>query len=141
MFILRQGLTIPARQTIVMRMDVSDENLALSAAGGDMAAFSSLLERHYDRLFALCFRLTGQNADAEDLTQDICSALPGKLGGFRGESKFATWLYRVAVNASHDRRRRAETHVNSRNSLLTHCRMILKLSKCKSPDQGLSMCF
>ena len=110
MFILRQGLTIPARQTIVMRMDVSDENLALSAAGGDMAAFSSLLERHYDRLFALCFRLTGQNADAEDLTQDICSALPGKLGGFRGESKFATWLYRVAVNASHDRRRRAETH-------------------------------
>ena len=85
----------------------SDEALARAAAGGDRAAFSALLQRHYDRLFAFCFRLTGARDRAEDLTQDICAALPAKLGGFRGEARFTTWLYRVAVNAAHDARRRA----------------------------------
>ena len=91
-------------------MESDDPSLALAAAGGDSAAFAALLERHYDRLFALCFRLTGRRAEAEDLTQDICLALPGKLGGWRGEARFTTWLYRIAVNAAHDRRRRAATH-------------------------------
>lgn len=94
-----------------MRMDVSDETLALAAAGGDRAAFAALVERVYDRLFGLCFRLCGSRADAEDLTQDICAALPGKLAGYRAEARFNTWVYRVAVNAVHDRRRRAQTHV------------------------------
>jgi len=94
---------------IVMRMDVSDEILAEQSANGDGAAFSTLLARHYDGLFRLAFRLTGARDQAEDLTQDICAALPSKLAGFRGEAKFTTWLWRVAVNAAHDRRRRAAT--------------------------------
>lgn len=89
-----------------MRMNVSDEDLALAAAGGDGAAYQLLLSRVYDRLFGLCFRLTGSRADAEDLTQDICLALPGKLSGYRAQAKVTTWLYRVAVNAATDRRRR-----------------------------------
>lgn len=93
-----------------MRMDASDEDLALAAAGGDRAAFSVLVERVYDRVFGLCFRLTGSRADAEDLTQDICAALPGKLDSFRGQSRLTTWLYRVTVNAVHDWRRRVATH-------------------------------
>ena len=93
-----------------MRMNVDDRELALAAAGGDGKAFGVLLGRHYDRLFGLCFRLTGTKADAEDRTQDICAALPAKLAAFRGDAKFTTWLYRVAVNASHDRRRRQQTH-------------------------------
>ena len=93
-----------------MRMTVSDESLALAAAGGDGQAFAALLDRHYDRLFAFCFRLTGVRAEAEDLTQDICAALPAKLASYRGTAKVTTWLYRVAVNATHDRRRRQATH-------------------------------
>lgn len=89
-----------------MRMMASEEDLARAAAGGDGEAFAALLERRYDSLFGLAFRLTGSRAEAEDLTQDICAALPGKLAGWRGESRFGTWLYRVAVNAAHDRRRR-----------------------------------
>jgi RNA polymerase sigma-70 factor (ECF subfamily) len=81
----------------------------LAAAGGDARAFALLLERSYDRLFGLCFRLMGSQADAEDLCQDICAALPAKLTRFEGGSAFSTWLYRVAVNAAHDRRRRAVT--------------------------------
>jgi len=93
-----------------MRMITGDHDLALAAAGGDQQAFASLLSRHYDALFRLCFRLTGTAPEAEDLTQDICLALPAKLGNFRGEARFSTWLYRVAVNAAHDRRRRAASH-------------------------------
>lgn len=91
-------------------MTPDDSELALAAAGGDHAAFSRLLARHYDRLFGLCWRLTGQRAEAEDLTQDICAALPAKLAQFRGEAQFGTWLYRIAVNAAHDRRRRQASY-------------------------------
>lgn len=94
-------------------MEITDETLAQAAAGGDREAFSLLLTRSYDRLFGLCFRLTGTRADAEDLTQDICTALPAKLNGFRGQARFSTWLYRVAVNAAHDRRRRIASHTRA----------------------------
>ena len=96
-----------------MLMDISDESLATAAARGDRAAFASLLERHYDRIYGLCWRLTGHHAEAEDLTQDICAALPAKLAGWRGDARLTTWLYRVAVNAAHDRRRRAATHARA----------------------------
>lgn len=101
------------RPTTVMRMKTDDTELALAAAGGDGEAFGLLIEHSYDRLFRLCFRLTGTRSEAEDLTQDICAALPAKLAGFQGQSGFSTWLYRVAVNASHDRRRRAASHAKA----------------------------
>lgn len=97
----------------VMRMTVSDETLARAAADGDGEAFSSLLHRHYDRVFRLAFRLTGAAAEAEDLCQDICAALPAKLAAFRGEARFTTWLYRVVVNAASDRRRRRATYAKA----------------------------
>ena len=94
-----------------MRMKVSDESLAEAAVAGDAEAFSALLERRYDAIFRLSFRLTGDRPEAEDLTQDVCAALPVKLQGYRGTAKFTTWLYRVVVNAAHDRRRRSATHM------------------------------
>lgn len=90
-----------------MRMKTSDEALAQAASDGDSEAFSLLIHRHYDRLFRLSWRLTGHRADAEDLTQDIMASLPAKLRGFRGDAKFTTWLYRVAMNAATDRARKA----------------------------------
>lgn len=98
-----------------MRMETTDETLAQAAVNGDREAFSLLLARNYDRLFGLCFRLTGARADAEDLTQDICAALPAKLGSYNRQARFSTWLYRVAVNAAHDRRRRHVTHARAAN--------------------------
>jgi RNA polymerase sigma-70 factor, ECF subfamily len=100
-------------QPIKMLMETADETLATAAAAGDRAAFGLLLERHYDRIFGLSFRLTGNRAEAEDLTQDICAALPVKLRGWRAEAKFSTWLYRVTVNACHDQRRRAATRAKA----------------------------
>ncbi len=94
-------------------MTASDESLALAAAAGDGEAFSALVTRHYDRIFALGFRLTGSRAEAEDLAQDICVALPGKLDGFAGRAQFTTWLYRVVVNAARDRFRRASARAKA----------------------------
>lgn len=96
-----------------MRMETADETLAEAARGGDRAAFAALLDRHYDRIHHLAYRLTGQRAEAEDLTQDICLALPAKLGSYRRAARFTTWLYRVTVNAAHDRRRRAQSHARA----------------------------
>ncbi len=93
-----------------MLMETPDETLAIAAASGDREAFAGLLARNYDRIFALSYRLIGSRADAQDLTQDICAALPAKLRNWRGEARFSTWLYRVIVNAAHDRRRRHATH-------------------------------
>ncbi|WP_309663660.1 RNA polymerase sigma factor [Tabrizicola sp.] len=90
-------------------METPDEILATAAATGDRAAFAVLIGRHYDRVFGLSFRLTGNRAEAEDLAQDICAALPAKLRNWRNEARFTTWLYRVVVNATHDLRRRQAT--------------------------------
>jgi len=94
-------------------METPDEALALAAANGDREAFAALLARHYDRVLRLAWRLLGSAAEAEDLTQDLCLALPAKLGGFRGQARFTTWLHRVVVNAAHDRRRRAATRAKA----------------------------
>jgi RNA polymerase sigma-70 factor, ECF subfamily len=85
-------------KAIVMLMETDDETLARAAASGDRSAFGVLLSRHYDRVLGLAFRLTGNRAEAQDLTQDICASLPA-----------TTWLYRVTVNATHDQRRRQAT--------------------------------
>ncbi len=97
----------------VMLMDTPDEMLAATAAQGDRAAFATLVGRHYDRIQGLAWRLTGSRADAEDLAQDICAALPVKLAHWRGEARFTTWLYRVVVNAAHDLRRRQATRARA----------------------------
>ena len=97
-----------------MRMRTSDEALAQAAARGDAQAFDTLLSRNYDRLFRFAWRLTGDRHDAEDLTHDICAALPAKLRGFRGDARFSTWLYRVTLNAATDRARKSRRRAKAR---------------------------
>lgn len=96
-----------------MLMQTPDETLALAAAGGDRAAFAVLVQRHYDRIYRLAYRLTGTRVEAQDMAQDICAALPAKLRNWRGEARFTTWLYRVVVNAAHDMRRRRATRARA----------------------------
>jgi RNA polymerase sigma factor (sigma-70 family) len=79
------------------------------AASGDRDAFESLLRRYYDRIHRLAWRLTGSSSDAEDVAQDVCCALVEKLGSFKGEAKFSTWLMGIVVNACRDHRRRGLT--------------------------------
>jgi RNA polymerase sigma-70 factor (ECF subfamily) len=86
-----------------------DRDLVDRATSGDRDAFESLLRRHYDRIHRLAWRLTGLRADAEDIAQEVCCTLVEKLGSFKGEAKFSTWLMGIVVNACRDHRRRGLT--------------------------------
>ena len=77
---------------------LSDHALAIAAAGGDMAAFEQLYARHNRRVYSLCLRMTQNVAEAEDLAQEAFIQLFRKIGSFRGESAFTTWLHRLTVN-------------------------------------------
>jgi RNA polymerase sigma-70 factor (ECF subfamily) len=83
-----------------------DAHLAAAAAAGDRAAFEVLLRRHYDRVHGLAWQLTGSRADADDVAQEVCCTLVEKIGSFRGEAKFTTWLTGITFNACRDFRRR-----------------------------------
>ncbi|MFA5965868.1 MAG: sigma-70 family RNA polymerase sigma factor [Sphingomonas sp.] len=86
--------------------DDPDADLLAAAVAGDRDAFAALLERHYDRIHGLAWQLTGTRADADDIAQDVCCTLVEKIGGFRGEAKFSTWLCGIVFNACRDLRRR-----------------------------------
>ncbi len=83
-----------------------DAGLVFAAAGGDRDAFAELLRRHYDRIHGLAWQITGSRADADDIAQDVCCTLVEKIGGFRGEAKFTTWLCGITFNACRDLKRR-----------------------------------
>jgi RNA polymerase sigma-70 factor (ECF subfamily) len=68
------------------------------AKQGDEAAFATLYSLHKRRVYSLCLRMTSSTAAAEDLTQEAFLQLFRKIGTFRGESAFSTWLHRMAVN-------------------------------------------
>ena len=68
------------------------------AQQGDAAAFARLYELHRRRVYSLCLRMVGNTAEAEDLAQEAFLQLFRKIGTFRGESAFSTWLHRMAVN-------------------------------------------
>jgi len=68
------------------------------AKQGDADAFEGLYDLHKRRVYSLCLRMTANAAEAEDLTQEAFLQLFRKIGTFRGESAFSTWLHRMAVN-------------------------------------------
>lgn len=76
----------------------SDHALAREAAAGDMRAFEELYARHNRRVYSLCLRMTQNVSEAEDLTQEAFIQLFRKIGSFRGDSAFTTWLHRLTVN-------------------------------------------
>jgi RNA polymerase sigma-70 factor (ECF subfamily) len=76
----------------------TDYGLAQRAAKGDMQAFEELYQRHHRRVYSLCLRMTQNVQEAEDLTQEAFIQLYRKIGSFRGDSAFTTWLHRLTVN-------------------------------------------
>ena len=68
------------------------------AQQGDAEAFERIYRLHNRRVYALCLRMVGNTAEAEDLTQEAFLQLFRKIATFRGESAFSTWLHRLAVN-------------------------------------------
>jgi len=77
--------------------NVSPELLERAQAG-DHHAFAEIYALHKRRIYSLCLRMLGNAAEAEDLTQEAFLQLHRKIGTFRGESAFSTWLHRLAIN-------------------------------------------
>ena len=68
------------------------------AQDGDIGAFEGLYRAHVGRVYALCLRMSGSAARAKELTQDVFVRAWERMGSFRGNSAFASWLHRLAVN-------------------------------------------
>jgi RNA polymerase sigma-70 factor, ECF subfamily len=87
---------------------------ALATAGqpGLEGPFRELYEQYKDRVYNVCFRISGNATDALDASQETFGILFRKLPDFRFESKFSSWVYRIAVNASIDLRRRTRRHAS-----------------------------
>lgn len=85
-----------------------DADLAQRASHGDRAALEQLLERHADRIHALCRRIIPHRDDALDATQEAMIAVVRGIRRFDGRAAFTTWLYRVATNAALDELRRKQ---------------------------------
>lgn len=84
----------------------SDDALAMRAGRGDRLAASRLIARHSPRVLAICLRMLGERASAEDAAQETFMKLWRSAGRWKpGRAKFETWLYRVASNACIDRLR------------------------------------
>lgn len=84
---------------------IADEALAAQAAAGDDLALEELVARFQERVYRLARRLTGDEDQAADVLQETFLAVCRHLSSFRGESRFSTWLYRVATNAARMHRR------------------------------------
>lgn len=96
----------PGAQTTRGGAALSDETLVGRAKQGDGDALDVLLRRHYDRIHGVCRRMTGNDPDAADAAQDALIAVARGLPRFDDRSRFSTWVYRIAVNASIDELRR-----------------------------------
>jgi RNA polymerase sigma-70 factor (ECF subfamily) len=97
----------------------TDAQLVAAALEGERHAVDDLLRRHYDRLYGVCRRITGSDADAADAAQEALISIVRNLAKFDGRSSFSTWIYRIATNASLDelRRRRRRPAVGSTESV------------------------
>jgi len=83
-----------------------DERMLKLAQAGDHAAFEQLYRRNAGRVYALCLRMSGRVRTAEELTQEAFVRAWEKLGSFRGESLFSTWLSRLTINVVLGRKRK-----------------------------------
>jgi RNA polymerase sigma-70 factor (ECF subfamily) len=97
--------------------EATDYELVQKAVAGDTTSFEELYRRHMKRVYALCLRMTANPTEAEDLTQEVFTHLYRKLGSFRGESAFTTWLHRLTVNLilMHFRKRQSRPEFTSPN--------------------------
>ena len=88
---------IKPKQTIDIK-SAKDYELTKLSATGDMMAFEEIYNRHHRRVYSICLRMLQNTTEAEDLTQDVFIQLHRKIGSFRGDSAFTTWLHRLTVN-------------------------------------------
>ena len=87
----------------MVRMEQNDQAAIRAILAGDKEAYGALVRRHSLRLFRVAFRMTGNEADADDVVQEAFLRGYRKLESFESRSNFGTWIYRIAVRCALDR--------------------------------------
>jgi RNA polymerase sigma-70 factor (ECF subfamily) len=90
----------PSVITVGVKVETDDRTLIAECLAGRPAAFGVLVQRYQDRLYGSIVRIVGHSEDARDIVQEAFLLAYQSLGGFKGDSQFFTWLYRIAVNAA-----------------------------------------
>jgi len=85
---------------------MADSDLVSRAAGGDVAAFQALVERHRAMVYRVAYQFAGNHHDAEDIAQEVFLKVYRSLDRFRQDAQLTSWLYRIVMNACIDHRRR-----------------------------------
>jgi RNA polymerase sigma-70 factor, ECF subfamily len=101
---------MPRDDTVALRANWTDEELVAHSMRGDAESFNQLIVRWERPIYALAYRVIGREEDARDVCQETFLRAFRALNGFRGQSKFSSWLYRIALNLCRDwirRERRA----------------------------------
>jgi len=111
-----------------------DEDLLAAARSGDREASEQLLARHQPWILNIARRMLWRKDDAEDATQEILIKIWKALPGYRGESAFRTWLYRIAVNHILDMRRRGWDVASPRRSFDERTRLLADMPDGDLPD-------
>lgn len=89
-----------------------EQKLLKQAIAGDGKALSALLEGYYMMIYGTAFKWTGNKEDSEDIAQEVCIKIGRSIRGFRMESKFSTWLYRIVLNTAKDFQCKQRNHSN-----------------------------
>jgi RNA polymerase sigma-70 factor, ECF subfamily len=95
-------MTAVAVATPRQAMTWTDEELVARSKTGDTESFNQLVKRWERPIFALAYRTLGREEDARDVTQETFLRAFRALGGFKGDAKFSSWLYRIALNLCRD---------------------------------------
>jgi len=95
----------------------SDIDIIQQVLKGDRSFFSLLVERHKSMVFAVCFRILNNQEDAEEIAQDVFVKAFQKLGSFRGDATFKTWIYRIAFTTAISRKRMKQAYTSDIDSV------------------------
>jgi RNA polymerase sigma-70 factor (ECF subfamily) len=89
-----------------MVLEETDNQLIEGCRRGEPSSFRELFERYKDRVYSIALRYSGDPETAQDISQDTFVKLFAAIGGFRGDSSFESWLYRLVVNSCFDHKRK-----------------------------------
>src|SRR5579864_9339885 len=99
-FLSLAGLGVPLSKMASSPVELDDQQLVAASKRGDQDAFAQLVQRYQRRIFNLVYRMLQQYEEANETTQETFLAAWQGLPSFRGEARFATWLYRIAYNCA-----------------------------------------
>lgn len=136
--VLTQGIGARSTATSDDERRSRERQRVREAQAGDMTAYEELYRDNVGRIYGLCLRLAGNANLAEELTQDVFVRAWQKIGSFRGDSAFSTWLYPLAVNVALSERR-ARSRRTSRVLATDDLTPFDRPQKPAGPERGLDL--